>query len=55
MRAVTAGDVQRVADKYIQPDKLAVVVIGDRKTIEPGLKALNLGPLTILEPADVFK
>jgi predicted Zn-dependent peptidase len=55
VRAVTAADVRRVADKYIQPDKLAVVVVGDRKTIEPGLRALNLGPLTIVEPAAVFK
>ncbi len=55
VRAVTAADVQRVAEKYIQPDKLAVVIIGDRKTIEPGLKALNLGPLNIVEPAEVFK
>ena len=55
VRAVTAADVQRVADKYIQPDKLAVVIIGDRKTIEPGVKALNLGPVNIVEPAEVFK
>ena len=55
VRAVTAADVQRVADKYIQPGKLAVVIVGDRKTIEPGLKALNLGPLTNMAPADVFK
>lgn len=55
VRAVTAADVKRVADRYIQPDKLAVVVVGDRKTIEPGLKALNLGPLTVVDPAAVFK
>jgi predicted Zn-dependent peptidase len=55
VRAVTAADVKRVADRSIQPDKLAVVVVGDRKTIEPGLKALNLGPLTVVDPAAVFK
>ena len=55
VRAVTAADVKRVADKYIQPDKFAVVIVGDRKAIEPGLKALNLGPLNIVEPAEVFK
>jgi len=55
VRAVTAADVQRVAAKYIQPDKLAVVIIGDRKTIEPGVKALNLGPLNIVETAEIFK
>ena len=55
IRAVTAADVKRVADKYIQADKFAVVIIGDRKTIEPGVKALSLGPLTIVEPAEILK
>ena len=55
VRAVTAADVTRVADKYIQPDKFAVVIVGDRKTIEPGLKALNLGALTVVAPAEIFK
>jgi zinc protease len=55
VRAVTAADVRRAADKYIDPAKLAVVVIGDRKAIEPGIKALNLGPLTIVSAADVMK
>jgi zinc protease len=55
IRAVTAADVKRVADKYIQPDKFAVVIIGDRKTIEPGVKALNLGALTVVGSADVLR
>jgi zinc protease len=29
INAVTAADVQRVAQKYIQPDKLAIVIVGD--------------------------
>jgi zinc protease len=55
VRAVTAADVKRVADKYIQPDKFAVVIIGDRKAIEPGIKTLNLGTLTVVPAADIFK
>jgi len=55
IRAVTAADVKRVADKYIQPDKLAVVIVGDRKTIEAGVKALNLGPVTVIAAGDVFR
>lgn len=55
VRAVTAADVKRAADKYIVPDKLLVVIIGDRKTIEAGVKGLNLGPLTIVEPGEIFK
>jgi len=53
--AVTADDVRRVAEKYIQPDKFAVVIVGDRKAIEAGVKALNLGPMTIVEAAEIFK
>jgi zinc protease len=55
VRAVTAADLQRVADKYIQPAKFAVVIVGDRKVIEPGIKALNLGPITVVAAGDVLK
>jgi zinc protease len=55
VRAVTPADVQRVAERYIQPDKFAVVIVGDRKTIEPGVKALGLGPLKIVEVGEVMK
>ena len=55
VRAVTAADVKRVADTYIQPGKFAVVVIGDRKTIEPSVKALNLGQLAVVEVAEIMK
>jgi zinc protease len=53
--AVTTAEVKRVADTYIQPDKFAVVIVGDRKVIEAGVRALNLGPLTIVEPSEIFK
>ena len=55
VRAVTAADLKRVADQYIQPDKFAVVIVGDRKVIEPGIKALNLGPITVVESAEILK
>ena len=54
IQAVTAADVQRVAQKYIQPDKFAVVVVGDRKTIETGVRALNLGPMKVMTIDEVF-
>ena len=52
--AVMPADAQRVAQTYIQPDRMAVVVVGDRKTIEPAIRALNLGPITVLTIDDVF-
>jgi len=45
--AVTAADVQRVARQYIDPDRLAIVVVGDRSKIETGLQALNEGPIVL--------
>jgi len=36
--AITAEDVQRVANAYIQPDKLAMVIVGDAKEILPQTK-----------------
>jgi predicted Zn-dependent peptidase len=53
--AITTGDVKRVADKYIQPDKFAVVIVGDRKVIEAGVRALNLGPVSVVSAEDVMK
>jgi len=38
---VTAADVTRVALKYIQPEKLAIVVVGNTKEIEPPLDTLG--------------
>jgi predicted Zn-dependent peptidase len=48
LRAVTPADVERVAHKYIDPQKLLVVVVGDRKVIEPGIQALKLGPVSAM-------
>jgi predicted Zn-dependent peptidase len=47
VQAVTAAAVQKAAATYIQPDKFAVVVVGDRKTIEAGVRALNVAPVRI--------
>ncbi len=45
---VTPDAVQRVAKTYIQPARFAVVVVGDRQTIEAGIRALNLGPVQVM-------
>lgn len=52
--AVTKDDVVRVALKYILPDKMAVVVVGDRKKIEKGIADLKLGEIQNLTIEDVL-
>ncbi|MDR3506722.1 MAG: pitrilysin family protein [Caulobacteraceae bacterium] len=40
--ALTPADAARASQRVVQPDHLTWIVAGDRKTIEPGLKALGL-------------
>ena len=47
VESITQADVQRVARQYINPASLAIVIVGDRKNIEQGLKAVNAGPIMI--------
>ena len=47
IEAVTQADVARVAQQYINPGSLAIVIVGDRKSIEAGLKATNVAPIVI--------
>ena len=43
--AVTVADVRRVAGKYLLPDSMVIVAVGDRSKIEPELSKLNLGKI----------
>ena len=45
--AITQADVQRVARRYVALDRLSIVVVGDRSSIEPGIRALGLGEISI--------
>jgi len=54
VQAMTAADVQRVAQKYIQPNRFVVVVVGDRQQIEPQIRPLNLGNLRVMTIDEVF-
>jgi hypothetical protein len=45
----------RVAKTYLLMDRLAVVVVGDRATIEAPIRAANLGPVTIVPLDDVMR
>jgi len=53
--AVTAADLQRAAARFIQPEKMAVVVVGDLKVIEGPIRALNLGPITHVTIDSLFR
>ena len=54
VRALTAADLARVARASIDPDKVAVVVVGDRSVIEADVRALDLGPVEVLSIDDVL-
>jgi predicted Zn-dependent peptidase len=48
--AVDAAEVQRVAREHLDPDRMIVVVAGDRAVIEAPLRALGM-PVVVLPPA----
>ncbi len=50
LEKVTLADLTNAAKKYIHPDKLAVLVVGNGSEIKPGLEELNLGPV---HPIDI--
>jgi zinc protease len=46
IEAVTSADVERVAKSYLDPQKLAILVVGDQKEIAAGEEGdLNLAAL----------
>lgn len=52
--SVTQADVRRVAKKYLDPEKVDIIVVGDRSQIEKNIAALKLGPMTVLSVEDVL-
>ena len=54
LQAVTADAVLKATATYIQPQRFLVVVVGDRKVIEPGIRALNLGSLRTMSIQEVL-
>ena len=56
LEKVTLADVTEVARKYVHPDKLAILVVGDGPEIKPALDTLGMGTpkpidITIPQPA----
>lgn len=54
IETVTLDQVQNAAEMYIQPGHFAVVVVGDRTRIEPGIRALKLGPIRVMPVDEVI-
>jgi zinc protease len=51
---VKGEDVRRAARSALDPDRVMIVLVGDRKVIEPGVKALDLGPIKNMTVEDVL-
>lgn len=47
--AVTIEDAMAAGRRYVQPDRMAIIVVGDRRTIEPKLRASGLAPMVIVD------
>jgi zinc protease len=47
VNAVTAADALAAAKRYLVPERMVVVAVGDRAKIEPELQKLNLGAVEI--------
>lgn len=49
MRSVSLAQANAAAKTYVDPSKLVIVVVGDRKEIEPALRASKLGPVVVVD------
>ena len=49
VNGVTKEDIARVAQKYIDLDHLAIVIVGDKKSIDAPLTALKIAPVVYLD------
>lgn len=47
IESITQADVQRVARQYVDPAKMSIVVVGDRASIEEGLRGLHAGEISL--------
>ena len=50
VNSISSEQALAVAKKYLVPDQLIVIAVGDRAKIEPELRKLNLGVVEIRDP-----
>jgi zinc protease len=55
IQAVTQAQTTAAARKYIVPEKLAIVVVGDLSKIEKGIRDANFGPVKMLTVDELIK
>ncbi|MFL6660149.1 MAG: M16 family metallopeptidase [Massilia sp.] len=53
--SVTAEQVQAAARKYLVPEKMLVIAVGERKKIEPQLRKLKLGTIEVRDTDGTLK
>jgi predicted Zn-dependent peptidase len=46
---VSLGDVRSAALRYLHLNHMAIVIVGDRQAVEPGLSATHIAPITDLD------
>jgi zinc protease len=54
LMAVTADEVREAARRRLMPDRAAVIVVGDAAELRPGLEALDIGAVEVIDPAEVL-
>ena len=47
--AATMADVMAASKKYVNPDKMSLLLVGDLAKVEPGIRSLNLGEIVVLD------
>ncbi len=55
IQAISSADVSRASKQYVQPDKFAVIVVGDLSKIEAPIRAANLGPVRVVPVDEILK
>lgn len=50
IEGITPDEAARLGGKYVKPDELLIVVVGDRAAIEEGLRELALGEVVVQPP-----
>jgi zinc protease len=49
VRAVTPEQVMAAAARWLRPEQLVVVIVGDAAVIEPELRSLELGTVEVID------